>query len=265
MRLAVHSVIAFCAALGIACAADWGTLQPEGHVNDFAKVLTPKGRGQLETYCRAIKQSTGAEIALVTIPSLDGEPIEDVANYLFRHWGVGNKETKEGVLVLLAIRDRRSRVEIGYGLEPYITDGFAGSVLRSMRTPLRAGSYDDALAEAAMTIGDTITRAKGGAAAKALPRKSRRSSEPGLPFGPLAGAALIFALIFFAGRGRRGGRGGRGPAGADLLAGMLIGQMLGGGRFGPRGGGGFGGYDSSDSFGGFGGGDSGGGGASSDW
>lgn len=250
-------------AASFAAAADWGALQPEGFVNDYAKVLSPKARDGLERYCREIQRSTGAQIALVTVPSLDGEPIEDVANYLFRHWKVGDAKTNEGVLVLLAIADRRSRVEVGYGLEPALTDGFVGSVLRSMRAPLRSGNYDMAMAEAAMALGQAIGKAKGVATSGPAPVQGRREAPDPFPWPAVLGALGVFALIFFTGRGRQGG--GRGPQGGDILTGILLGQMLGGGRLGPRGGGGFGGYDSSDSFGGFGGGDSGGGGASSDW
>ena len=84
-----------------------------------------------------MQRATGVQMALVTIPSLEGEPIEDVANTIARAWGVGQKGKNEGILLLLAIQDRRSRLEIGYGLEPILPDGLAGSVLREMRPALR--------------------------------------------------------------------------------------------------------------------------------
>ena len=69
----------------------------------------------------------------------DAEMIDEVANKLYIQWGVGKKTTNEGALFLFAIRDRKSRLEVGYGLEPYVPDGSAGDVLRAMRPALRAG------------------------------------------------------------------------------------------------------------------------------
>ncbi len=262
MNTLVRTSLLLAALSLVAAAADFNSLEPQGFVNDFARVLSPNSRRGLEDYCIRVEQATGAQIALVTIPSLDGEPIEDVANLLYRRWGVGSKSNNEGVLVLLVIQDRRSRVEVGYGLEPVIPDGFAGSVLRSMRTPLRAGQYDAALAEAAMTLGDKIADAKGVRILASEPRPRTRQEPEGLPWHPGLIALGVLAFLLLMG-GRRGGRGGSGMGG--LVTGMILGQILGGHGSRSSSGGGFGGYDSHDSFGGFGGGDSGGGGASSDW
>ena len=98
----------------------------KGYVSDFAGVVDPASRSRLEAYCAGVEQATGAQMALVTIPSLEGEPIEDVANTIFRAWGVGQKGKNEGIMLLLAIGDRRSRLEVGYGLEPILPDGLAG-------------------------------------------------------------------------------------------------------------------------------------------
>src|SRR5581483_1331116 len=110
--------------------------------------------------CGMVERSTGAQVALVTVPSLEGEPIEDVANTIFRAWGVGQKGKDEGILLLLAIRDRRSRLEIGYGLEPILPDGLDGSILREMRPALRQQRYGEALIAAADTLGNAIAAAK---------------------------------------------------------------------------------------------------------
>lgn len=240
-------------------AVDFGGLQPQGHVSDFANVIEPSAKQELEAYCARVKASTGAEIALVTLPSLQGEPIEDVANVMFRKWGVGSKGNNEGVLLLLSIGDRRSRLEVGYGLEQYISDGYAGSVIREMRPALRERNYGLALAHAAHIIGETVAKAKG--VQISVNPTVRRSRPPSDGF-PVEVVFLVGAIIALALMGR-GGRGGRGGGVSGFLTGMLLGQLMGGGR--SRSGGGFGGYDSGDSFGGFGGGDSGGGGASSDW
>jgi uncharacterized protein len=252
---------------GLALGADFAALQPEGHVSDFARVIPAERKAELERYCKAVEASTGAEIALVTIASLDGEPIEDVANLLHRKWGVGKKGTNEGVLLLLSIRDRRSRLEVGYGLEPVIPDGYAGSVLREMRPALRTGDIGGAMAAAAQALGDRIAAAKGVKIEERVSRKKQPREgvawEGLIPL--LISGGVLFMVLFLSNRGgsRRGGRGGGGGGAGHILTGLLLGMLS--SRSRTYGGGGFGGYDSGDSFGGFGGGDSGGGGASSDW
>ena len=72
-------------------AVDWKALKPEGYVSDFAKVIDPGSNAKLEAYCGAVERATGAQMALVTLPSLEGEPVEDVANTLYRAWGIGQK------------------------------------------------------------------------------------------------------------------------------------------------------------------------------
>src|SRR6266852_7451356 len=109
--------------LGPVFGVDWKALKPQGYVSDFAGVIDAASKAELENYCTRVEQQTGAEIALVTIQSLSQEPIEDVANTIFRAWGVGKKGKDEGILLLLSISDRRSRLEVGYGLEPILPDG----------------------------------------------------------------------------------------------------------------------------------------------
>lgn len=261
MRKILQFAVLFVMAMLPLPAVDITTLQPQGYVNDFASVLSPQTVARINSYCNRVESATGAQIAIVTVQTLDGDPIEDAANALYRRWGIGKKGSNEGVLLLLSIRDRRSRVEVGYGLEPYIPDGFAGSVLRSMRPALRANDYDSALEEGARTLGETIAKAKNVQISDAPERRTRRHSSEGFPWH-----AIIIAIIAVLVVSRLGGsgRGGGGGGGGGFLMGMLLGQVLSGGSR-TRGGGGFGGYDSGDSFGGFGGGDSGGGGASSDW
>src|ERR1035438_5647380 len=166
----------------VACAAgaqavDWKALQPQGYVSDFAGVIPDSSRAPLEAYCAAVEQSTGAQMALVTIPSLEDEPIEDVANTIFRAWGVGLKGKNEGILMLLAVHDRRSRLEVGYGLEPILPDGLSGSILRQMRPALRQGDYGDAMLAAAETIGNAIAQAKHVTLTASLSRRHRPSAS----------------------------------------------------------------------------------------
>ena len=77
-------------------AVDWTALKPQGYVSDFANVIDPASKAQLEAYCGAVETSTGAQMALVTIATLEGEPIDDVANTIYRAWGVGQKGKNEG-------------------------------------------------------------------------------------------------------------------------------------------------------------------------
>jgi uncharacterized protein len=200
-------------------------------------------------------------MALVTITSLQGEPIEDVANTIFRAWGVGQKGKNEGILLLLAIEDRRSRLEVGYGLEPILPDGLAGSMLRAMRPAVRQKDYGDAMMAAAETIGDTIAEAKHVAIGQSLPRRVHDSPADSIPWPMLVGGVFLLLWLLRSG----GPRGYGGFGGGGFLPGLILGNMMGRNTWGSRSSGGFGGFDSGDGFGGFGGGDSGGGGASSDW
>jgi uncharacterized protein len=239
---------------------DFTALKPEGYVSDFAHVIDAGSRAQLERYCAALEKSTGAQLAVVTLPSLEGEPVEDVANALYRAWGIGQKGKNEGVLLLLSVGDRRSRLEVGYGLEPIITDGDAGSVLRAMAPELRARQYGAALVQGALEVGSRIAQAKQVTVEAPAGVARRLRPHPAGSIVPLAlfGVIGFLVLLALAGRGRGGGLG-------WLLTGMILDNVLGGSRSYRDSGGGFGGYDSGGGFGGFGGGDSGGGGASGSW
>jgi uncharacterized protein len=244
----------------LAPAVDWKALKAQGYVSDFAHAIDPASKAQIENYCAVVEQTTGAQMAFVLIPSLEGEPIEDVANTIFRAWGVGQKGKNEGIMLLLAINDRRNRLEVGYGLEAILPDGYSGSILRAMRPALRQQQYGDALLAAADTIGGTIAKAKNVTLTASLPQPA----HPVPPDSPNWPSIVGYGIVILIGLGAfflRGGSGG----GGGFLAGMILGELA-SGPSGSRGSGGFGGSDSSDGgFGGFGGGDSGGGGASSNW
>ena len=260
MITTLRRVVAVLLLAGAAFAVDLTTLKPQGYVSDFANVIAPAARQELERYCAQVERATGSQMAFVTMDTLDGEPVEDVANNLYRQWGIGKKGTDEGLLLLLVIRDKHSRLEIGRGLEPYITDATSGTTLREMRPSLRTGNYGEAFYSAAHSLGSRIAQAKGVTLDDAGYRpRPRRQTRTEIPWPVIVGGILLLLWIL-----KSGGGGG-------FLSGMLLGNLLGGGfGRGHGGSGGFGGYDSGggDSgggFGGFGGGDSGGGGASSDW
>jgi uncharacterized protein len=242
-------------------AVDWKALKPQGYVSDFASVINAEAKAQLEAYGTAVQQATGAQIALVTVTSLEGEPIEDVANTIFRAWGVGQKGKNDGILLLLATGDHRSRLEVGYGLEPILPDGMDGDILRQMRPALHQGDYGDALMAAAQTIGNTIAKAKNVTIPATLPRRYQPAPSDSIPWPMIAGGLFLLFWLMRSG----GPRGYSGGGGGGFLTGMILGNVLSRSSWGSRGSGGFGGSDSGDGFGGFGGGDSGGGGASSDW
>jgi uncharacterized protein len=256
---ALVAVLAASALFGL----DTSKLKPTGYVNDFAHVLDPAGKQRLEAYCANLERATGAQMAIVLVDTLDGDPVEDVANKLYREWGIGKKGKDEGILILLSVKDHKDRAEVGYGLEPVIPDGYAGGVLRSLRPILRQGNYSGALLAAAQEYGQRIAQEKGVDLGPV--QTARRTTRPaprggGIPFPLLV--LGFFALMWLIGRISGGGGGGTG-----LLAGMILGNMMGRRGGGSWGGGGFGGSGSGSGggFGGFGGGDSGGGGSSSDW
>jgi uncharacterized protein len=241
--------------------------KPSGYVNDVANVVSPQDKQQLEEFCAKVEQQLGVQFALVTVDTIGDAPIRDFALDLFRKWGVGSKKTNEGVLLLLVIKDHKSDIETGRGIEPYITDGFAGGTLRSMRPQLRAGDYGAALLAAAQAMAQQIAQGKGVTFNETLPQREppgRVDEHRSGISGPLI-ILGIFLLFWLLSRGRRGGGGG------GFWTGLLLGNLLGGGRGGGWSGGnwgdggGFGGGSGGGGFGGFGGGDAGGGGASSNW
>jgi uncharacterized protein len=239
---------------------DIKTLKPTGYVNDFSNTLDASSKQSLEAYCANLERVTGVQMAIVLVSTLDGDPIETVANDLYRQWGIGKKGKDEGILIMLAVKDRKSRAEIGYGVEPIISDGAAGGILRQIRPILQQGNYGGALLAAAEQMGTMIAQSKGVELGGAEPIRGagRTSRGPSIPF-PLILLGLFFLFWLLS-------RGGRGGSGTGFLTGMILGNMMGG--RGGWGGGGFGGYDGGGGgggFGGFGGGDSGGGGASGGW
>jgi uncharacterized protein len=247
-------------------ALDLTKLKPTGYVDDFAHAIDAASAQRIAAYCGVLERATGAQMAIVTIDSLDGDDVADVANKLYHQWGIGKKPNDEGVLILFAVKDKKDRAEIGYGLEPVITDADAGAIMRSLRPILRQGSYGPAALAAAQQFGAMIAQAKG----VTLPVDARVRTQTNVSRGPSIPWPLIVIGIFFIFSllGRLGGGGGGGGF-TGFLTGMFLGNMMGRGSSGSWGGGGFGGSsgggDSGGGFGGFGGGDSGGGGASSDW
>ena len=108
---------------------------PQGHVSDFANIISDPIKLDLEETLSTYEASSSHEIAVVTLESLDNDVIENVAVSIFEQWGIGKKDQDNGVLLLIAPNDRELKIEVGYGLEPILTDSRAGTIIREKITP----------------------------------------------------------------------------------------------------------------------------------
>ena len=244
-------------------AVDWQARypKPEGYVNDFARVIDAAGKKQIEAYAASVERATGAQMSFVTIPSLEGEPVEGVAGAIFRGWGTGDKGNDNGILLLLSIAEHRFHLEEGRSLDPILPGGLADDVLGEMRPALRKDDPGDAMAAAAATIGAAIARAKHVHLTARLPKRRHLPALSDRWNWMLVAGVAALVWLFSRAPGPRGNAGALG-----VLPWLVAGNLMGGrSSYGCRGSGGFGGFDSGDGFGGFGGADSGAGGASSDW
>jgi uncharacterized protein len=230
---------------------------------DLAGVLSQSAKDQLTALCTEVDQKTQAQIAVVTVKSLDGRPIEDYSIDLATRLGIGPKKSDRGVMILFAVDDHSDRIEVGYGLEPILPDGKTGSFLREVVPYLRSSDYDAALLLATRRVADVIAADRGVQLTGAVPPsppESRGGPVPGQVIGLLFAIFIFFLFL----RGMGGGGMGRG---SGWWIWPLIGASMarGGGRGGGFGGGFGGGGGGGGGFGGFGGGGFGGGGASGSW
>ena len=230
-------------------------LQPTGYVNDFAGVLSPDTRSQLETLCLEVDHQAHAQIAVVTIHTTGDDTIDDFAVRLEEKWKVGPKSSDRGLLLLVATDDHKYRFEVGYGLEGILPDGKVGTIGREMVPYLRQGNYDGAVTLGVQDVSQVIAQDAGVTLHTQVqeysPQPQRRPLQAGRDI-----LLVIFAIFVFLSLIRSGPNGW-----AGFLLGAILGNMMGGGG---RGGDGFGGGDGGG-YGGFGGGSSGGGGASGSW
>jgi uncharacterized protein len=248
-------------AAGVALADDIKKIRPAGYVTDQAGILQSQTKTQLEALCAELEQKTGAQMAIITVNSLDGNDIETYAVDLYKQLGVGSKKSNEGVLLLVSPNDRKYRIEIGYGGEPVVTDARAGDAGRLMVPYFRRGDYSGGITAAAWQLAKIIADDKGvtlSAALQIRPVKQRNDETSGIGIWIVIGIILLVVLLSRSGGSgsninRRGG------------GGWWIGPMMGGGWGGRSGGGGGGWGGGGGGFGGFGGGMSGGGGASGSW
>jgi uncharacterized protein len=241
--------------------------KPAGYVNDYARVLSPAARAQLETLCTEVNDKAKAQIFVVIVPSLGDRTVEDYSFDVATKWGVGPKQSSSGILIFLAVNDRKYWTQVGYGLEPILPDGKVGGFGREAVPYLRQGNYDAAVTLLTRRIADVIAQDRGVTLSGVPPPAARTgSSGQGNGSGLLGLFILgifIFILYSIMSRGGGSGRGRGGGSGwwiAPLIASTMGRGGWGGGGFG---GGGFGG--GGGGFGGGGGGSFGGGGAGGSW
>jgi uncharacterized protein len=236
-------------------------------VNDFAGVIDPESERALERIIRSLQQASGDVIVIATVPTF--KPYGDINEYAVKMFenhgrGIGQQGRDNGLLVLLAVADRRVRVEVGYDLEEFITDGFAGETSRQFMAPeFRQGEYGRGLLAGVARIADRIADRRRVSLDGVSPPPPPARRRTGFSTGAVVGLFLLVLLLNGLGRSRRVRRGGWhsgvGPFGGGFGGGI---GGLGGGGFGR---GGFGGGGFGGGFGGFGGGRSGGGGGGAGW
>ncbi|MGM0952689.1 MAG: TPM domain-containing protein [Pseudomonadota bacterium] len=234
----------------------WAQSTPEfpeltGRVVDRAEMLSPQVETRLTQMLEAHEQASTEQVVVVTLPDLQGYPIEDFGYQLGRHWGIGQEGEDNGALLIVAEEERAIRIEVGYGLEGRLTDAQSSVIISQAISPaFRQGNFEAGIVNGAAAMIQVL-----GGEPLAVPQNQQ--PPRGAQEKPNAGlVGLIFlgmlGVVFFI--GSRGGRGGRG--GAALVGAALLGAAMGGrGGGGGFGGGGFGG----------GGGGFGGGGASGGW
>jgi uncharacterized protein len=239
-----------------------------GRVVDAAKLLSPEQVTQLDQLSASVEAASARQLVVATVPDLQGYPIEDYGYRLGRAWKIGQAEANNGVILLVAPTERKVRIEVGYGLEPIVTDAVSSQIINNTILPrFRANDMTGGIVAGAQSLGEQLklpleaaeVRAK--AAADAQNAKRSRNSG-GFDFGTLFWIAIILFFVLPSLFRRRGGRRHRRGGMPVILWGPGFGGGSGGGGgWGSSGGSSWGGG------GGFsgGGGSFGGGGASGSW
>ncbi|MEO6806422.1 MAG: TPM domain-containing protein [Edaphobacter sp.] len=229
---------------------------PTGYVSDFAGVLSPSTKANLEDLCTQVDRQAHAQIAVVTIKTLDnGDSIEEFATALEDKWKVGPKGTDRGLLMIVVMNPRKYRIEVGYGLEGILNDAKVGDIGRTMVPALSQRDYNTAIPLGVQQIAQIIAADAGVTLNIAQPihqyhREQQAQTQIGFTELLLGGGVILLILFFLVKTGNTG------------LIFFILGSLMGGGGGGRGGGDGGGG---GGGFGGFGGGGSGGGGASGDY
>ena len=140
--------------------AEQGTLpKPAGRITDLANVIDAGTESELDRRLDQLEQTTSHEVAVVTVPSLGGAPVEDYAVRLFKEWGIGQAKQDNGVLVLVAPNEREMRIEVGYGLEGILPDGLAGEIVRDNFIPrFRDNDYNGGIRDGVLRVADIVEK-----------------------------------------------------------------------------------------------------------
>jgi uncharacterized protein len=238
-----------------------------GRVVDNANILSPDVKAQLTAKLEDLENRTQRQLVVVTLPSLQGYEIEDYGYQLGRAWGIGQKKLNNGVLFIVAPNEKRVRIEVGYGLEPILTDALSSVILNSAVVPkFRDGDMQGGVVAGTDAIVQQLLLDAPAAKARVAAAEQAQQEEAPPRFNPIVLifiAFIVFSILSSIFRKRGGPGGGTGSGGLGALPWIILGSGLGrgdGGGWGGGGGGGFGG-------GGFGcgGGSFGGGGASGSW
>jgi len=221
--------------------------RPEGRITDRTRTLTRDQIAALERKLAAFERETTNQIAVLLIPSLEGDSLEDYSIRLAEKWKIGQQGRDNGAILLIVKNDRKLRIEVGYGLEGALPDALAGTIIRNEISPrFREGQFYQGIDAGVNAV---IAATKG--EYKASPKRKRSQMEAWIPF-LIAGAFLVFFMLA-ASRARR----------RQYHSGSSRGWTSGGGFWYGGSSGGDGGFDSGGFSGG--GGDFGGGGASGTW
>jgi len=199
------------------------SLTPGADVNDFAGVLQPAERAALEARCKGLREKTGAQLAVVTLKSLEGGQIDDFAVKLYERFGIGEKGKDNGVLLLVAIDDRKAKIEVGYGLEPILPDALAGRILTEQLFPaFKQQQYYAGLDAAAARIIEIVERNE------PAPKAPAGKLPAVVSMAPLFLVLTVLVAIgsFISGAALRGGTGCNGMALIMVAVAIFIGCGL---------------------------------------
>ncbi len=233
-----------------ALGAEAGFPKPRGAVNDFTGIIDAASVQTMENLAREVLEKTGTSIVVAVVTSIGDNAPDDYANRLYQAWGIGAKGKDRGVLVFLALQERKVRIETGYGVEGILPDGLTGEILDKQVLPdLKAGQYGQGLTKGVVALAAVIARDARVTLTGVPSLSAPRETAPRRGINLFTVILIIIALVLLI--GTRQGR--------ELLPYLIMMLMSGGGRGGGSGGFGGGG------FGGFGGGFSGGGGSSRDF
>lgn len=226
-----------------------------GRVVDDADILSPETEAKLTTELADLEAQTGRQLVVATLPDLQGYEIEDYGYQLLRTWGIGSKERNDGAILIVAPSERKVRIEVGYGLEPVLTDALSSLIINQRIIPaFKAGQLEQGVVDGTAAIAQQLSLPEDqAAAAVAEAQKQPAEGKGGISFGTIVVILVIFWLL-------KGVFGGRRRGSLWWLPLILSSGGGGGGRGGWSGGGGFGGGGFSG-----GGGSGGGGGASGSW